>query len=443
MIRNKNIWSAVFSCLTLFSFLFSCQRQLHFDETPAEATLNKDAAGGCKPVIIGGTFKKNKNLADTNFIVVEVNVTKTGTYSMRSDTVNGYWFSANGKFDNTGDVTVKMSGHGKPFNSGNDEINIHLNSSTCSVTVPVADGAVGSFSFLGAPNACSGAVVSGTYIKGVQMTSANTATVQVYVTSPGSYSFSSNLVNGYQFSSSGNLPNYGNQTITLTASGSPANTGVDVFTLNAGFSSCTIVDTVVEASSGNNHFPIKRRNKWVYDDLSSAGDSVVRKFQDTALVAGGYNLMKQTTRFGDANYYFRSDADGYFDQGSVDRYTTTVSYSPAVIAEIPFLKEGLSTNDAWNSPNYTGVATFGQTILIRYTFQCLNANASDIVNAQLYTHVYEIQMRPQIASVGGSFGPTGEVYTLYYANDIGLIYLKKTLQGNTQMEWQLRRWEVY
>ena len=52
-------------------------------------------------------------------------------------------------------------------------------------------------------------------------------------------------------------------------------------------------------------------------------------------------------------------------------------------------------------------------------------------------------MRPQIASVGGTFGPTGEVYTFYYANDFGLIYLKKSLNGITQQEWAMRYSEVY
>src|SRR5207248_1144442 len=141
-----------------------------------------------------------------------------------------------GNFSNTGPTMVKVQAHGKPVNAGHDQFTVRLNASTCSVAIPVVEGDIGSFSFLGAPDKCTGALVSGDYVKGVQLTSLNTATVKVYVTSPGYFSFSSNLVNGYQFSGSGYLPDYGNQTIILTASGSPANAGVDVFTLNAGFS---------------------------------------------------------------------------------------------------------------------------------------------------------------------------------------------------------------
>ena len=96
----------LFTAAFLFLIINGCQRQLHFDELPAEGTLQKDASGNCKPVIIGGTFRKNKELADTNFITVEVTVTREGTYSIHTDTINGYWFAASGNFGNTGVTTV-------------------------------------------------------------------------------------------------------------------------------------------------------------------------------------------------------------------------------------------------------------------------------------------------------------------------------------------------
>jgi len=444
---RRNI-SLTFS-LALLSIVMmnACQRQLHFDELPADGTLSKDVGGNCKPVIVGGTFTKGKNLADTNYVQVEVNVTTEGAYTLGSDTTNGYWFSASGNFSGTGTFEVKAIAHGKPLAPGNDAFNIRFNSSSCSFAVTVAEGGVGSFSFLGAPNSCTGAVVTGTYIKGVQLDNTNTAKVQVYVTSPGTFSFSSNVVNGYQFSASGTLPNYGNQTIILNGSGSPANVGIDVFTLNAGFSSCTIVDTVKDniPLGSQNHFPITHNSKWVYDDLSSSNDSVVRVFNDSAFVNGSmYRTMHQTSRFGNANFLFRRDVDNmYYDQGAVDRYTSTVTYNPPVIDDLPFLQEGLINNSNWVTPNYSGMATFGQTILIRYLFTCTNSNASVTVNGKSFTQVYQIQMKVQIASVGGNWGPTGEVYDLYYGNNIGLIYLKETVTGGiVQKEWAIRSWTV-
>jgi hypothetical protein len=432
--------------LLLLTIAFACQRQLYFDETPAEGFLQKDVSGNCKPFTIAGALKTGTPLADTNYLEVEVEITSAGTYNIKSDTVNGYSFSGSGKFDNTGVYMVKLRGQGKPTSAGQNVFTIKFNSSTCQVTLTVLDVARASFSFLGAPDRCRGAVVSGTYIKGVQLDNTNTVKVEVYVTSPGAYSFSSNFVNGYQFSGSGNLPNYGNEILTLTGSGSPANAGIDVFTLNAGFSSCTFVDTVKEANTqtGENHFPTTYNSRWVFDDLMSTGDSVVRRIVDSTIINGfEFKIFYEQDRLGARNFYESRDGDVYLDYGPVDRYTNSVSYQPKVLDEIQFLKEGLGNNEGWTTPTFTGVATFGQTILIRYNFLCTSNNASVIINGKQFNQVYKIQMRPQIASVGGTYGDTGEVYDLYYANNIGLIYYRKKVNGITQTEWNIKRWTVY
>ena len=430
----------------LLTFAFACQRQLYFDETPAEGFLQKDVSGNCKPFTIAGALKTGTPLADTNYLDVEVEVTVAGTYNIKSDTVNGYSFSGSGKFDNTGVYMVKLRGQGKPTSAGQNTFTVKFNSSTCQVVLTVLDAARASFSFLGAPDRCRGAVVSGTYIKGVQLDNTNTVKVEVYVTSPGTYSFSSNFVNGYQFSGSGNLPNYGNVILTLTASGSPANAGIDVFTLNAGFSSCTFVDTVREASSqfGLNHFPLTGNSNWTYDDAMSPGDSVTRKISDSILIVGNYyKIMDEKTRLGTNKYQYRRSGDEYFEYGSVDRYTSSVAFSPQLLSDMPFLKENLYAGAYWTSPTYTGTATFGQTILIRYTYACTLDNGSMVINGTNFQHIVRMLVRPQIASVGGLWGYTGETYENYYANGIGLIYFLKTVNGIKQMEWNIRRWTVY
>jgi len=442
-------WKATIKTLCVFTgfllILFACQRQLYFDKLPADASLNKDAAGDCKPVIVGGTYKKSKFLADTNFIIVEVNVVRAGAYTITSDTINGYFFSAKGNFSTTGSATVKLPGRGKPEHGGNDQFNIHLNSSVCSVVIPVDAGAVGSFSFIGAPNHCTGAVVSGEYVRGVQLTNRNTATVHVFVTSPGSFSFSSNVVNGYQFSAVGYLPDYGDQAITLTASGAPDRAGVDVFTLNAGFSSCTIVDTVTEtaAAGSGNHLPLTTDNRWVYDDLQFSGDSVRQTLRDSTLFNSQvYRVCHEFDHAGSRAKFFRRAGADYFDGGSVDRYTMVLKFSPQILDDILFLKEGLNNNQTWNSSTYTGNAVTGQTMSLRYAFLCTNNNATVSVNGHVFSQVYEIQMQPQFGPPGGSFTNTGEVYELYYSDNVGLIYLKKTQNGTTQLEWKLRSWFV-
>ena len=427
----------------ILALFFSCQRQLHFDIFPADGVLEKDVLGNCMPVTVGGTFHGNKELADSNFIVVQVNVKTTGTFSISTDTVNGYSFKAAGKFDHTGSTSVKMQGKGKPIKPGGDQFTVRFNNSTCFATVKIDEGEKAAFSFSGAPDRCRGAVVLGEYKKDNQLGSSNIAKIEVSVNTPGYYSISSNLLNGYQFSGSGYFANPGVQTIVLTAAGTPINPGIDVFTISSTSSSCTIVDTVKD-EPGTDHFPITRNNKWIYDDLIHIGDSVTRKIVDSIQVNGfSYKTILEQDKLGTRNVNVRRTGDQYYDWGLVDRFTNSTSYSTQVFDTIPFLKEAIYNNQSWISPTYSGNDQFGQTILIRYTFLCTNNNATTIVSNMLFQQVCEIRMLPQIASVGGSFNNTGEAYDLYYANRIGLIYFRKTLGGVAITEWTIRRWEVY
>ena len=448
MIFGKHISAGLAGVLLVIFFIINaCQRQLHFDETLADATLEKDAVGNCKPVIVGGTYTRSKNLTDTNYIIAEVNVISAGSYTITTDTINGYYFNAKGTFTNTGSTTVKLISHGKPINAGNDQFTVRLNATACSLSIPVVEGSAASFGFIGAPSRCTGAIVTGEYFKGVPLTNANTATVQVFVTTIGSFSFSSNFVNGCQFSASGYLSDYGNQTITLNGVGTPVDVGVNVFTLNSGFSACTIVDTVnapppAPVGSGN-HLPLVHDNSWVYDDLAFSGDSVRRYLRDSTVFGGYvYRVCHEFNHAGGTDKIFRRSGNDYFDGGSVDRYTLVVKFSPQVLDDILFLSEGLTNNGTWYSSTYTGNTVSGQAMSLRYAFLCTNNNAIVSINGNAFSQVYEIQMKPQFAPVGGTFSDTGELYDLYYANNIGLIYLKKTQNGTPQLEWKLRSWVV-
>lgn len=104
------------------------------------------------------------------------------------------------------------------------------------------------YSFEGATGSCTGAVVSGSFIAGTAVTSANTVTLSVNVDSIGTYIISTNTVNGISFSGSGVFTTKGVQTITLTASGTPNAAGVYNFTPATG--SCTFLVTVAASTGG-------------------------------------------------------------------------------------------------------------------------------------------------------------------------------------------------
>jgi hypothetical protein len=102
------------------------------------------------------------------------------------------------------------------------------------------------FTLSGDPGVCTPAAVNGTYTAGTALNASNNVVVEVNVTTIGSYTLSTNTVNGMQFTVSGVFTVTGLQNVTLlpTAGSNPATAGTSTLTPQAGSSSCTF-DIVV------------------------------------------------------------------------------------------------------------------------------------------------------------------------------------------------------
>ncbi|HEY0678352.1 MAG TPA: hypothetical protein VGD17_08695, partial [Chitinophagaceae bacterium] len=73
------------------------------------------AGGNCSNIQVNGTYIAGKPLGpDTNTVVVQVNVTTIGSYTISTNNVNGYSFSASGSFTTTGVQNVTLKGAGTP-----------------------------------------------------------------------------------------------------------------------------------------------------------------------------------------------------------------------------------------------------------------------------------------------------------------------------------------
>jgi len=435
----------------LMALIFSCQRELHFETgVVAEGVLKTDGTGNCSPITVAGTYTKGKALDSSNYMEVDAQVTSSGTFLIKTNTINGYSFQATGNFNNAGSYTIRLFASGKPLAAGIDNLNITYNSSNCHVSVHVEDSSStqlpAGFTLAGSPNACMNADVKGIYVQGILLDTSHRVNILLNVISPGTFNLTTNTVNGYKFSGSGIVSGTGLQTVTLSASGTPVGQGIDIFQITAGSSTCHFSDTVVTSISvaNNDYFPLTQNSFWVYDDLSNPGDSIKRTVIDSAITNGRlYKLVEEQLRFSVGVDTFRKTGSDYFEYASVDKYTGSFSYSPRLIKDIPFMKENLNTGDTWISPTYDGTASFGQIILLRYAYACSNASGVVTLNGKTFVNVYMITLQPQIASVGHSFGPTSEYFYLYYAKGIGLIYAKKTYLGFTQSEIRIRRWSVY
>ncbi len=103
---------------------------------------------------------------------------------------------------------------------------------------PVSTAAV--FTFVGAPNTCTAAIPTGTYIIGMATGNSNTVSLSVNVTTAGSYSLTTPVVNGVSFSGTGNLTVGTAQTIILAANGGIATaSGSFIYPITNGVSNCS------------------------------------------------------------------------------------------------------------------------------------------------------------------------------------------------------------
>ena len=226
----------------------ACQKELSFDvDGNARGTLKSDASGDCLPSTVNGIYKADSVLNNTNFIDVQVDISNPGTYSISSDTINGYSFSGTGTLGLNGLNTVRLYAAGKPILAGTNSFTISFDNSTCVVDVTVISASTGAavFTLEGAPGTCSGAIVNGTYTAGTSLAIDNTVTITVNVSIPGTYLLNTVAGNGMLFSSTGVFPTAGVQSVTLNGTGMPLNDGTINLTAINGTSTCTFSITVL------------------------------------------------------------------------------------------------------------------------------------------------------------------------------------------------------
>ncbi len=436
--------------VTIIATQSGCQDKYIMAVTlPAKGSLKADQTGNCLPKVVSGVYTINKNVSDSNFVTITANVVSTGTFLIKTDTVNGYFFKATGSFSVAGLNQVKLIAYGKPLASGNNVLKISFDTSICYVAITVQPLSVPAvYNLQGNPSSCISDTVFGVYAAGAPLDTSNRIAVLINVTSPGAYSITTNSLNGYGFSGSGLVNATGIQSVTLNANGTPASAGTNNFSVTGNATTCAIPVTVVTpvTAFNNDYFPLSNNSYWNYDDLYNLGDTLQRIMVDSTRLNGSlYKTMEERTQhYSPVSHYFRKVDSAYYEYGSVDMYTRALVFAPAVQADIPLVRENLKTGATWYSNEYIGTISSKQPIYLRYQFICNNNNASVTLNGQTFTHVYKITMLPQVRSaITYPYNITGETITTYYARGIGIIYTKFTNSGFVVMERQLRNWKVY
>jgi hypothetical protein len=132
------------ACLFVFSLLLvltACKKEPH-QPLPAKGYFAKDKYGQCLPNIAHGLFYNGYPAGtDTNYVDVNVDVTSPGSYSIRTDKMNGVLFSAAGNFTDTGLQVVRLKASGSFISPLETIYPITFDSSTCSFYIQVQDSA--------------------------------------------------------------------------------------------------------------------------------------------------------------------------------------------------------------------------------------------------------------------------------------------------------------
>jgi hypothetical protein len=310
------------------------------------------------------------------------------------------------------------------------------------------------YSYEGGPKLsgyCTNIVAHGNYLVGNDLTDSNFLVVGAHITTKGSYTVTSDTVNGFSFSGSGTVADTGITELKLAAHGRPASLQASLFTVQFDSSFCqvqvTVLDTLsVVQTTNTDLFPLAENNVWSYDDLSYPPDSVVNTITGTSVLNSSqhYVVSNFISFFPATNesYYRRSGVD-YFAYEAVSTFTSALDYAPTIYDDINFLKEDCKKDQTWSTSIYVGRTSLGlQVAQLRYGFRCIDADAIVALNGKTFLHVYKIEMRPEVADVGAALQATGEIHISYYARGIGLIYREFYNGIATHPELQIKWWRI-
>ncbi len=196
------------------------------------STFSLDGTPGvCNNASIQGNYMAGVPTTSANNVVLTVNVTVLGTYTLTTSTTNGFSFAGSGTFTQLGFQLIQLNANGTPTNPG--VINFRAGAQSCSFNVTVGGTAGGGggnsgtsvFTLNGNPNACQTPTIAGTYQQGTALTSSNKVTLKANVTTAGTYTITTTN-NGMTFTATGTFANTGaNQDVVFTGSGTPTAAG--------------------------------------------------------------------------------------------------------------------------------------------------------------------------------------------------------------------------
>lgn len=417
---------------------------------PGVGTLG-GAGGTCTPATVNGVYTAGTPLTASNTVEIQVNVTTAGSFSINTNTVGGMSFSFTGNLA-VGTQTVILQGTGTPTGTGAQLFTVTLGAGTCTFTITLAGPGVGTLG--GAGGTCTPSTVNGTYIAGTALTGSNTVDVQVNVTTAGAFSITTNSVNGYSFSFSGNLA-VGTQTVTLVGTGTPSAAGSNLFTVTVPGTPASTCTFTVTVQPPPDYFPRTANSNWSYEFDDDPVDSLYRVvlLVTQAKPGGTYNVFMEDDGFGlDSSGYYRKSGGDYIEWIDLAGY---IGFDPPPQwAQYTFLKDNVSNGTSWNSPQISGTVTvppnppIPATIRLKYTVVNNNTSVSFATSLGTMNFSNVIEVKEELEQfVGGNWVLMTTTFgsgTAYYARNIGLVkYEFFNGAGTSVFLQELRRYQIF
>ncbi len=288
---------------------------------------------------------------------------------------------------------------------------------------------------------CKPAVISGVYKQGAATTSANTVQMEVTVAIPGSYSISSNSVNGVTFSAKGTFVNAGVQNVTLVASGTPAFPGDQSYIVTYGTSQCGFTITYLAGTTvAGDYFPTTQNSNWTYGDNVSDSFSLKVLNYTTAFNGKSYQAIGTfrpvTASVATDTNYVRKPGGDYYTYVDYSSFLGFASiFDKSYFIDLVFLKDNVAKGTTWQS--VTVNATVGGMPVSSYIKSTILDKAVPVTVGSLpFQDVIKVKNDMYMGGV-----VLGSV-EIWYAKNVGQIYSKTTFSGLPDDIVQIGRYQV-
>jgi hypothetical protein len=269
---------------------------------------------------------------------------------------------------------------------------------------------------------CANAQQNGALGVGIPLTDSNQLTVELNFTKIGTYSVSTDTVNGIYFSKTGTITATGAATITLYGRGTPAAAGTFPFTVNFKGSYCTFDVTVYEVAvaNGTDYFPTTAASFWHYisSDPSAAPEDTILNTADNAtgtINGTPYSLFIGETANGTDSSFYRKGNGEYHQFGDIDIAGVADNF---VAQDYIFLKDNVAAGTEWESAE--GDANIDTvTVKMKLKFAIAEKNVTVLLDNKVYKDVIKVLTTEQVQLATG--WTTVLSYEAWYAKGIGLI----------------------